>query len=411
VKLKIYLFITCLVLLLNSAYASSTAQTSKQTHNHMNDDSHDATPHDEHAEDEHKGEQNEEAPHAEHEHEEGEHQEETAVHLSASQQALAGIVITALKTQALSQSVYAPGEIKANGYKSYIVSPRVDSVVMVRHVTLGENVTSKQSLVTLFSEEMIDAQSEFQQAWTEWQRVEKLGLSAVGEQRFVAVRTRYFAANRRLKAFGLSADTVSKIAQNKDYPLGEYTLTAQINGVVISDDFNQGQRIEAGQALMLLSDESSLWVEARLPAQNDIHLMAGQEANVFVDGLLAKALITQEAHTIDQHTRTRIIRMNLDNSEHRFHSGMFADVYFDDGHAKPVLVVPEKALMRNAEGQWQIFIEEHDGELKPQTVILGQRFGNWQQISGVNEGQRYVSEGAFFVASELAKGGFDPHNH
>lgn len=383
--------LTLIAVLLTPVYAAP------QTAPHQNAIHSDTEAHNEHQNDDH---------------DEDKHEEEgNAVHLSAQQQNMAGIILTTLKKQALAQSVYAPGEIKANGYKSYVVSPRVDSVVMLRHVALGENVTRNQALVTLFSEEMIDAQSEFQQAWSEWQRVEKIGLSAVGEQRYVAVRTRYFAASRRLKAFGLSLDTIKDISKNKDYPLGEYTLTAQIDGVVISDDFNQGQRIEAGQSLMLLSDESSLWVEARLPAQNDIHLSTGNIASVLVDGLLASAVITQEAHTIDQHTRTRIVRMNLDNSDHRFHSGMFADVYFNDGHAQSVLVVPDTALMRNSAGQWQIFVEEHDGEFKARSVILGQHYGNWQQISGVEEGLRYVSEGAFFVASELAKGGFDPHNH
>ena len=52
-----------------------------------------------------------------------------------------------------------------------------------------------------------------------------------------------------------------------------------------------------------------------------------------------------------------------------------------------------------------------EGELVPQVVTLGAQYGDWQAITGVNAGQTYVSRGAFFVASEIAKGGFDPHNH
>ena len=67
--------------------------------------------------------------------------------------------------------------------------------------------------------------------------------------------------------------------------------------------------------------------------------------------------------------------------------------------------------MRDADGDWQIFTETEDGDLSPVTVTLGPKFGEWQAISGVNAGTTYVSRGAFFVASEIAKGGFDPHNH
>ena len=90
---------------------------------------------------------------------------------------------------------------------------------------------------------------------------------------------------------------------------------------------------------------------------------------------------------------------------------MFADIYFQSPFAENVLAVPESALMRDADGEWQIFVTGEDGTLQAQTVTLGKRFGEFQQISGVEPGVTYVSSGAFFVASEIAKGGFDPHNH
>lgn len=347
-----------------------------------------------------------------HQHHEAENEhEEAEIVLSDAQQHMAGIRLDTLQRQPLNSNIYAPAEIKVNGYKSYVVSPRVDSVVTSRHVTLGENVTVGQPLITLFSDVMVDMQSELQQAWSDWQRVEKLGAKAVGEQRFVESRTRYMAAIRRLTALGIDGDSLPDIAGEPGYPLGEYTLSAQTSGVVVSDDFNQGQRIEAGQSLMLISDESSLWVEARFPAQNDIHLQKGTQATVLIDGMQAEAVVTQEAHTIDPHTRTRVVRMLLDNQSHQFHSGMFADVYFAQPSSQGVLAVQDSALMRNAQGQWQLFVVDEDDGFVARTVALGERFGDWQQISGVEEGTRYVSEGAFFVASELAKGGFDPHNH
>jgi len=32
-------------------------------------------------------------------------------------------------------------------------------------------------------------------------------------------------------------------------------------------------------------------------------------------------------------------------------------------------------------------------------------------VAGLKEGARIVSKGAFFIQSEIAKGGFDIHNH
>ena len=347
----------------------------------------------------------------ENEHGHDEHGETTTVSLSDRQRQTADIHLETLQPMTLSEQVYAPGEIKVNGYRSYIVSPRVSSVVTACHAALGEKVTSGQPLVTLFSEEMITAQSQLQQAYVEWQRVSKLGQSAVGEKRFVSARTEYNAANRRLQALGLSAATIARIEQNTNYPLGEYTLTAQTPGLIMTDEFNQGQRIEPGQPLMLLSDEAHLWVEARLSAQDDLHLQPGDQASVVVGDIAAIGTVIQESHTIDPVSRTRTVRLELDNQDHRFHSGMFVDIYFNGPQTDAILAVPQSALMRDADGEWQIFIADDDGDLLPQVVTLGPQYGDWQAISGVKPGQTYVSRGAFFVASEIAKGGFDPHNH
>ena len=47
--------------------------------------------------------------------------------------------------------------------------------------------------------------------------------------------------------------------------LGEYRLRAEIDGAVLGDSFEQGQRIDVGEPLISLADESELWVEAHLP--------------------------------------------------------------------------------------------------------------------------------------------------
>ena len=71
---------------------------------------------------------------SEEEHEEG-------ISFSPEKMALANIKVSTLMPKIFAKSVYAPGEIKANGYTSYIVSPRTESVVISRHAILGEHVT------------------------------------------------------------------------------------------------------------------------------------------------------------------------------------------------------------------------------------------------------------------------------
>jgi membrane fusion protein, heavy metal efflux system len=330
--------------------------------------------------------------------------------LSSEQAALASIKVEKLVKATMDYQVYAPGEIKANGYTSYQVSPRVDSVVLRRHVALGDHVDTGQALVTLFSESVAEAQASYRVANSEWRRVQQLGRKAVGEKRYISAQADYEADYGRLLAFGLSTEAIRQLAE-KSQSLGEYTLAAAIAGAVLSDDFHQGQRVESGEALIELADERELWVEARLAPNARLELPAGSQAQIKVADELFPAIVTQEAHTIDPDTRTRVIRMLVKNNSHYLHPGQFADVYFSFATTTPILAVPESALMRGADGDWTVFVEEEPGEFKPHEVELGRSLGKWREISGIPEGEMVVMEGAFFVASQLAKGGFDPHGH
>jgi hypothetical protein len=68
--------------------------------------------------------------------------------------------------------------------------------------------------------------------------------------------------------------------------------------------------------------------------------------------------------------------------------------------------------MRGADGDWTVYVEgDHAGEIEPVEIELGRSLGTLREIAGIEPGSRIVTQGAFFVASQMAKGGFDPHNH
>ncbi|MCF6319913.1 MAG: efflux RND transporter periplasmic adaptor subunit, partial [Proteobacteria bacterium] len=205
-------------------------------------------------------------------------EEESGVSLSQQQQVLAEIQVEALQARNHEYSIYAPAEIQANGYTSFLVSPRVDSVVLKRHKALGDHVQKGDKLVTLFSESVAEAQVSLKVSKAEWARVKQLGRQTVGASRYIKAENDFELSQARLLAFGLSKAAI----KNRSTTLGEYTLIAQTSGAILSDDFQQGQRVEAGHALMLLSDESQLWVEARIQASVQINLPVGTLAQVKV---------------------------------------------------------------------------------------------------------------------------------
>lgn len=350
-----------------------------------------------------------EQAHYHQENEQAEHANE--VSLTEQQQQLANIKVERLVLKKHKQTLYAPGEIKANGYASYVVSPRVDSIVVKRHALLGQHVNKGDSLVTLFSGEVASQQTEFRLAEAEWQRVTKMTAGTVSEKQILTAKAEYEVAYSRLVAFGLSKQAIAQTLTISPEKLGEYTLFAQTSGAVLTDNFAQGQRVDSGIELMLIADESALWVAAQLSANQDRTISNGSTALLEVNGNRYQARVIQEAHTIDEQTRSRTVRLEVKNTQHSLHSGMFADVYFHFETDQEVLAVPENALTRSADGDWQLFVVDDDGGFAAQEVTLGRRFGDYREVLGIKAGLEVVTQGAFFIASQLAKGGFDPHNH
>ena len=380
-----------------------------------------------HAADEHGHDEAEHAAEADHSDEDADHDEKeeedghghgghggekkSDAELSDEQVNMASIVVTELRPRQIDFQIHAPGEIKNNGYSSYRVSARTPSIVLRRHVALGETVTPDQKLVTLFSDEVAEAQAAYRVAASEWQRVKALGRQAVGDKRYIGAQGDMEASLGKLEAYGLADSDIQALESGTRVKLGEYSLRAAAASVVLSDDFHQGQRVDAGETIMDLADETELWVEARLPPGPALAVPVGTPALINTGGESFPARVTQEAHKIDPRSRTRIVRLVVDNADHKLHSGLFADVAFQFKTPEPVMALPESAVLRGADGDWQVFVETAQGRYEPREVELVQTLGEHLVISGVASGSRVVTSGAFFVQSEIAKSGFEVHNH
>ena len=214
------------------------------------------------AEDEH-------ADHADHETEAGETLEEHekgTLRLTDEQQAMAGIMVETLQPHAVAGELRAPGEIQLNAYATSRVAPRIAAQVIERQVRLGDSVETGAPLVTLSSVEMAQAQGNLLVAEREWQRVSKLGREVVAEQRYTEARIAREQARARVSAFGMTDDEIKQLVDTGKAELanGRFRLLAPQAGTVIRDEFIVGELVDPGHVLFEISDESLLWVEARL---------------------------------------------------------------------------------------------------------------------------------------------------
>ena len=343
----------------------------------------------------------------------GETHEEGGVHLMPEQQEMAGVVVEALQLRDIVNELRAPGEVQLNAYATSRVVPRIAAQVLKRQARLGDSIEKGHALVTLSSVEMSQAQGDLLVAERDWRRVSKLGRDVVSEQRYTEARIAREQARARVSAYGMTEDEIKQLVASGKAELasGRFQLLAPQDGTVIRDDFIVGELIEPGRVLFEISDESVLWVEARLTPDEAAQIQVNARATMVIGDRQVEGRVTQVHHALDENTRTLGVRIEVPNVDDRLHPGLFVEARIEGRSSERAFAVPNDAVMRSPDGDWQVFVEHEPGEFEPREVEVIRTTAGFTVIGGVEPGTRVVTKGAFFLQSELAKSGFDIHNH
>jgi cobalt-zinc-cadmium efflux system membrane fusion protein len=349
----------------------------------------------------------------EHEDNNDQHQE-GVVSLTAEQMKTAGIIVEPLQLQVIHSFINAPGEATFNSYKTAVISPRISAQLIKQHVVLGESVRKGQVIVTLSSVDMAEAQAKVIMTYLDWTRIKSLGKKIIAEQRYLEAQIHWELAKAKAIAYGMTEDQITSLVKSNNFSRanGRFDLVALIDGTILKEEHLIGQQIEPGQELNVITDESSMWVIANVAPDIASEITVGNKASVEWANKIFPATVSQIYHNLDEVTRTSRIRLDVENDEDVLHSGLFVDTQIETSSQTKVLLVPESAVLRSADGDWQVFVQQDEvGEFKGVEIkVLDTRNGK-TTIEGLEVGTAVVVEGAFFVQSELVKSGFEIHNH
>ena len=338
------------------------------------------------------------------------HEETSEIHLSPEQRQTLNLEILVLEPRTLGRSLRAPGEVRLNAYATAQLTPRIDAQVLARHARLGEHVVKGQPLVTLSSVAMAEAQGDLVVAEREWQRLAKLKGKFVSDREFLEVTVARQKALTSVLAYGMTQEQAKSLTASEKVD-GTFELLAPAGGTVVRDDFILGELVEPGRMLFEITDESVRWVEALMPPEDASEVSVGDLARIAYRNTWFDGRVTQIHHQLDEVTRTQAVRVEVPDPDHRLHPGVFVDVVALSDEGEPVLAIPEAAVLRSPDGDWQLFVAEAEDVFRPVEVELIHTVGGMAVIEGLPAGTKVVTKGAFFLQSELAKAGFDPHNH
>ncbi|ABM01392.1 efflux RND transporter periplasmic adaptor subunit [Shewanella amazonensis] len=336
------------------------------------------------------------------------HDEDKALRLSQTQRELAGIRVETLSSSGFDLSAVATASLVVDRDRTITLAPQLEVRVLERHVVPGEEVKQGEPLLTLGGAAIAQAQADYINAATEWSRISRMGESAVSQSSRLQARVDYELKRAILESIKMTPKQIKALEAAPD-SIGSFKLLAPINGRVQQDVASRGQVLAAGSPLMQLTDESYLWVEAELTPAQSRGLAMGSYARVSVSGRWLKAKVIGRSHELNPITRTEQVLLSMANPGHEVHAGEFAELLLPQ-NSRQGIVLPDAALSRSGDGDWQVFVEDADG-FEALEVEIEARARGLNLVKGLEPGQRVVMSGAFFLASELAKSGFDIHNH
>lgn len=337
--------------------------------------------------------------------EEGEEEDKGYIKMTAEERAEKNVESIFLAPRQLSEDIIVPGEVTANRYRTIKVAPRISAQIIARNVVRGQEVETGAPLVTLSSVDMADAQGALLISDTEWRRVRDLGRAVVSEKRFLEAQVARQQAYAKLLSYGMAEREIQDMLEKGDAgrATGEFVLFATQGGTVVRDDFTVGEFIEPGGLLVEISDESTVWAEARLSPEQAGLVEEGASARVRASADHWKnGTVVQLQHALDITTRTLMARVEVDNEDDDLHGGQFVEVAITTGASKKLLAVPQASmfLLNGAPAVFRV-----DGDvIHPVPIETGASAGDWIEIkNGVSAGDEIVTTQTFLLKSLILK--------
>lgn len=331
--------------------------------------------------------------------------------LTPSQQQRAGVVIRTVTVSAQPIRWNVPAIIRPHPDHTYVITLPMNAQILQRHTSLGQKVSIGDPLFTLRSEALAFAQHEWLSRQDEWQRIQTMGKRNAGNELYNRVRQQAWDAEARLRHYGINPSAVSDRAS-----VGEHVVTSAFSGTVIDDALMLGEYVDQGEALLTLSDLSRPMADVYLPTT--LPMASRQQCQVQQlehEGTQVAILTQRLLPLYSDKTGQARMQVTLDSANEALLINRYATASLVCPSAILTTPLPEQALVMSAEGQWQVFIEVSTGQYDAVTVERGALMGQGEQrqvlVAGLNDGQRVVVSGAFFIAAEAAKDGFDAHNH
>ena len=310
---------------------------------------------------------------------EGEAEDGNTVKISPGKIQRTGVRSEAVERRVVSRPVRVPGTVTLDERRVTVVATRSDAFVdHVENVTTGDRVRKDQPLVQVYSPE----------------------INAAAAQ--LIANPGFDGSRRRLQNLNVPAAAIAEMERTRRVPMA-ITWSSPRDGVVLERGAVEGMKASAGETLFRIGDISVMWVLADVPEHELGSVKVGQAATVQVRSLPGRAFTGKIGLIYPQvakETRTTRVRIELPNPDGVLLPDMYADVEIGTGSAKPVVAVPDDAIIDTGARQ-VVLVDKGEGRFEPRAVRVGARGNGYTEIrEGVQAGEQVVTSANFLIDAE-----------
>ncbi len=309
------------------------------------------------------------------------------------------------------QILSAPGDeeviiAQVNG----IVSFTSQQMAPGRAIPAGKtmfSIKSNEVVMGSLRAEVQKAESDLATAKANYDRASELVKDQIISQKeFVEVKLRYENAQTALN----TAKT------NSGFNVKKQNVSATISGYLKNILVESGQYVTAGQALATISKNKKLILRAEV-SQKYFSKLASISAANFKTTEGSKVYSTRELNgklisfgkSADASIPFVPITFEID-AQGEFIPGSVVEVFLLSG-SSPALLIPYASLMEE-QGVFYVYVQTEGESFQKREVKTGATDGlQIQVLSGVSEGERVVSKGAYQIKLSTASGTLPAHGH
>lgn len=280
-------------------------------------------------------------------HDPGDHEDELIVEISPKAAALVELKISTVLRGRIGSSIELPGEIGFNEDRLTHISPRFAGIVLEVRYRVGDYVEAGSVMAVVESNESMTS----------------------------------------------------------------YNIKAPMSGWVIYRHITPGEFVSEESSIFVIADLSTVWVNLAVYPKDYERIKPGQIAQIRVVGTSAATQGTIDYVTpiVDFQTRSASARITLANKNNSWRPGSFVQATVVSQGSTVTLLV-DKDAVQHLNDDMIVFVTDGPNRYRPVQVTTGVSDDHFIQIiSGLEEGMKYVSRGAFDLKARIVTSNLDAH--